>query len=140
MNTLRAALVTVAASAPLLLATPAVAFTARLNGQVIPPKRAATLTVTTPAAGQFAYWLRASSDGQKRLRLVQRRGTSAFTVLRVPGSLAGEVCEGAAGSLYCTGFTAPAPRRATYRIRVFNDASRPLTVTLRLTFTRVRGD
>jgi len=126
-----------AAATACLAATPAAAFTARLNGQVIAPKKAATLTVSTPAAGEFSYWLRASSDGDKRLRIVQRRGTSAFTVMKMPGPVARDTCEGAAGSIICTGFQTPAPRRATYTIRVFNDSARPMTVSLRVTFRRV---
>lgn len=137
MHPLRTALA--AAAATCLAVAPAVAFTARLNGQVIPPRKAATLTVTTPARGEFSYWLRASSDGPERLRLVQRRGASAFTVMRIPGTVADDVCQGAAGSVYCTGSPTPAPVAATYRIRVFNDSARPTTVTLRVTFRRVRA-
>lgn len=137
MTPLRLTLGAVAAAC--LAATPGAAFTARLNGQVIPPGKAATLTVSTPAPGEFAYWLKASSDGDKRLRVVQRRGASAFTVMRMPGPVARDTCEGAAGSVVCSGFTTPAPRRATYVIRVFNDSARPMKVSVRVTFRRVNA-
>lgn len=130
----------VAAAAAAVTASPAAAFVARLNGQRVPPGKAATLTVSTPAPGEFAYSLRASSDGPKRLRLTLRRpGARPFVVLSLPGATGDDLCEGAAGSVFCGGFTTPAPVKGTNVIRVINRSSRPMTVTLRVTFRRVRG-
>jgi hypothetical protein len=109
----------------------------RLETTIAPGQRA-TLSVGTVPRGEFAFRLRASSDGEKRFTLTQKRaGRAAFTVLRVPGPMA-SACQGAAGSLFCSGITTPAtPGGRTWTFRLRNGGDRPLGVTLTITHRRV---
>ncbi len=137
---MRLSVATLIASAAVctLAATPAVALQARLSSVEVAPKKSATLTLRAPSMGQFSFWLRAASDGDKRLTLTQRRGTATpFTVMTVPGKMSGDICQGAAGSIYCTGFQTPAPVKATYTFRLTNRSTRPMTITLRVTFKKI---
>ncbi len=113
------------------LAAPAVASAQpnrfKLVTTVAPGGRAA-LTIGTVPKGEFAFGVRVSSDGAKTFRLTQQRsGGTRFTVLKAPGPIADGACEGAAGSLICTGITTPATpggRRWTF---VFtNSGDRPM--------------
>ena len=120
------------------LAVPAVAVaqpnTVRLQTTVA-PGGAATLTAGTFPRGEFAFRLRAGSDGAKAFRLTQRRnGGTAFTVLKIPGPMS-DACQGAAGSLICSGITTPAtPAGRTWTFRLANSSSRPLSIDLRITW------
>jgi hypothetical protein len=103
----------------------------RLETRVAPGERAA-LTVGTVPLGQFAFGLRASSDGEKRLVVTQQRnGGRRFTVLSLPGNPPEGGCQGAAGSIFCTGITTPAsPGGRTWTFRVSNRSDRPMTIAL----------
>ena len=123
------------ACAALALLAPAVAQaqpnTFRLTTSVAAGKRVA-LTVGTVPRGEFAFGVRVSSDGAKTFKLTQQRnGGTRFTVLKAPGPIADHACQGAAGTLGCTGITTPATpggRRWTF---VFtNQSNRPMNLRL----------
>lgn len=102
------------------------------------PKERNTFTLGTFPQGEFAYTLRAASDGTKSFTVTQQRNRGVrFPVLVVPGPLASG-CQGAAGSLFCSGITAPVtPKGRTWTIRVRNRDSRPLLVTMTIRFRPV---
>jgi hypothetical protein len=110
----------------------------QLDVQVAPHKVAA-LKIGTVPQGEFAFALRAASDGEKRFRLTQQRnGGSAFTVLAAPSAQAASACQGAAGSLICTGITTPAtPGNRTWTFRLRNQSNRPLSITLTIVWRRI---
>jgi hypothetical protein len=102
----------------------------------IAPGRRAELTIGTVPKGEFAFRLRASSDGAKIFRLTQKRDNGArFTVLRAPGATADDACQGAAGSLFCSGITTPAtPAGHSWNFRVRNGSGRPISISLTITW------
>lgn len=129
----------------MLLGSIALAGTLAVTGSAAPsptkvrltlqPGQNIALTMERVPRGQFAFALRASSDGVKHFVLTQQRvGRTRFKVLDASSS----ACEGAAGTLYCTNVTTPAPAaRAAYVFRVRNLGDGPLSVTLRVTWTKV---
>lgn len=131
------ALVTVAA-----LTLPAVAqaqpnrFTYEMT---LDPLERNTFTLGTFPKGEFAFDVRASSDGAKDFTLTQQRnGGTKFLVLASPGPVADGACEGAAGSLFCSGITTPVtPKGKTWTFRIRNRGDRPLSVTLKITWRKV---
>jgi hypothetical protein len=102
-------------------------------------RQAATMTIGTFPRGEFSFALRASSDGVKRLRLTQRRnGGRRFTVLRVPGPQATSACQGAAGSIICSGITTPAtPAGRRWSFRFSNLSGRPMSLQLTIRWRRL---
>lgn len=105
----------------------------------VPAGTTAALTVGKVPKGEFAFALRASSDGAKTFTLTQRRnGGTAFTVLKAPGPIANSACQGAAGSLFCNDITTPVTpggRRWTF---VFtNSSNRPMGLTLTIVWRAV---
>jgi hypothetical protein len=98
----------------------------------IPAGKTADLTVGTLPTGELAFGLRASSDGEKILRLTQKRDNGTrFTVLRIPSATAASACQGAAGSVICSGITTPAtPAGHRWNFRVRNGSNRPMSITL----------
>jgi hypothetical protein len=98
-----------------------------------------TFTLGTFPKGEFAFDIRASSDGAKDFTLTQQRnGGTKFLVLAAPGPVADGACEGAAGSLFCTGITTPVtPTGKTWTFRMRNRGDRPLSVTLKITWRKV---
>jgi hypothetical protein len=103
----------------------------------VPPGKSAGLTIGAVPRGEFVIALRASSDGAKNFTLTQRRnGGRRFTVLS-PATTA-RACEGAAGSLFCTGLTTPATpagHRWTFQLR--NRSGRPIAFTLTIRWRAV---
>ena len=124
-----------AACAALVLLAPAVAQaqpnTFTLLTSVAPGKRA-TLTIGTVPKGEFAFGVRVSSDGAKTFRLTQQRnGGTRFTVIRAPGPIADDACQGAAGTLGCTGITTPAtPGGKRWTFVFTNQSNRPMDLRL----------
>lgn len=98
-----------------------------------------TFTLGTFSRGEFAFNVRASSDGAKDFTLTQQRnGGVKFPVLVAPGPIATDACEGAAGSLICSGITTPVtPKGKTWTFRMRNRGDRPLFVTLKITWRKV---
>lgn len=98
-----------------------------------------TFTLGTFPRGEFAFKVRASSDGEKNFTITQQRnGGVKFPVLVAPGPIANGACEGAAGSLFCSGITTPVtPAGRTWTFRVRNRGDRPLAVTLTITWRKV---
>jgi len=105
----------------------------------IAPGDRAELSVGAVPRGEFAFTLRAASDADRRFTLTQKRnGGSRFVVLRAPGPMVSQTCQGAAGSLVCSGITTPAtPAGRTWTFRVLNSGSRPLSVTLSIVHRKV---
>lgn len=130
-----------AACAAAALAAPALA-SAQPNRfemvTTVAPGDRATMTIGTVPKGEFGFSLRAASDGAKAFRLTQKRnGGAAFTVVRSSGPTA-SACEGAAGSLICTGITTPAtPAGRRWTFALTNSGDRPLAITLRITWRPV---
>lgn len=98
----------------------------------VAPDGRASLTIGAVPKGEFAFYVRVSSDDEKAFRLTQKRnGGPRFTVLESPGATSDAACRGAAGTLDCTGITTPATpagRRWTF---VFTNASaRPMHLRL----------
>jgi hypothetical protein len=111
----------------------------RLETTLVPGERAALRIGTLPQQGEFRFVLRASSDDEKRVTLMQRRigGGTAFTVLDTAGET-GEACEGAAGTLVCRNVSTPAtPAGHTWRFVLRNGGPTDVLVTLTITFRRV---
>lgn len=136
----------IAAAAAVAVSTAATAATAataqpnrfQLDVQVA-PHRVAALKIGKVPRGEFAFALRAASDGEKRFRLTQQRnGGSQFTVLAAPGAQAASACQGAAGSLICTGITTPAtPANRTWTFRLRNQSGRPMDITLTIVWRSI---
>ncbi len=132
----------VAAAAVAAVALPAIAqaqpnrFTFEMK---LDPLERNTFTLGTFPRGEFAFRVRASSDGDKNFTITQQRnGGVKFPVLAVPSTAANGACEGAAGSLFCSGITTPVtPAGRTWTFRVRNRGDRPLLVTLTITWRRV---
>ena len=132
---MRARTIAAAAIAAVALAAPALA-----QGQpnqhrldvTVRPGEFASLTFGTVPQGEFRFRLRASSDGDKTLTLTQKRDTGTrFTVLKVPSATASGACQGAAGSLFCSGISTPAtPAGHSWNFRVRNRSDRPMSITL----------
>jgi hypothetical protein len=101
-------------------------------------RQSAALTIGTVPRGEFAFNVHASSDGLKRLRLTQQRnGGRRFTVLRLPGPQV-SACQGAAGSVFCSGITTPAtPGGHRWTFRFSNLSGRPMSLQLRIRWRRV---
>ena len=77
-------------------------------GALVPAGSSLNLTFGTVPKGQFAFGLKVSSDGEKTLRLSQKRDNgSRFTVLQLPSGAAADACQGAAGTVVCTNITTP---------------------------------
>ena len=104
----------------------------------VAPGGAATLSAGTFPKGEFAFRLRAGSDGAKVFRLTQQRnGGTRFTVLRIPGPMS-SACQGAAGSLICSGITTPVtPAGRTWTCRLVNASARPLSIDLRIAWRAI---
>ena len=104
----------------------------------VAPGDRATMTIGTVPTGEFAFSLRAARDGAKAFRLTQKRnGGTAFTVVRSSGPTA-SACEGAAGSLICTGITTPAtPGGRRWTFALANSGDGPLSITLKITWRPV---
>lgn len=106
----------------------------------VAPGGAATLSAGTFPKGEFAFRLRAGSDGAKVFTLTQQRnGGTRFNVLKIPGPLS-SACQGAAGSLICSGITTPAtPAGRTWTFRLTNASARPLSIDLRIAWRPVHN-
>ena len=133
-----AAAVAVAATAT--AATSAAAHPNRFQLDVqVAPHHVAALKIGKVPKGEFAFALRAASDGEKRFRLTQQRnGGSQFTVLAAPSAQAASSCQGAAGSLICTGITTPAtPANRTWTFRLRNQSNRPMSITLTIVWRSI---
>jgi hypothetical protein len=104
----------------------------------VAPGGAAILSAGTFPQGEFAFRLRAGSDGAKAFTLTQQRnGGTRFNVLKIPGPMA-SACQGAAGSLICSGITTPAtPAGRTWTFRLTNASARPLSIDLRIAWRAV---
>lgn len=102
------------------------------------PGQQASMTIGTVPQGEFGYFLRASSDDEKLVTVKQKRnGGSAFTVLNT-ASAPEDACEGAAGSLVCSGITTPAtPGGKSWTFTVKSTGPRPTSITLRITFRKI---
>jgi hypothetical protein len=124
-----------ACAAPAAAATPS---RFALDTTLAPGARAA-LTVGTVPQGEFAFRLRASSDGEKRVLVTQQRaGGRRFPVISLPGAGAEGVCQGAAGSIFCAGITTPAmPGGRSWTFTIVNRSTRPMSVTLSIAWRRV---
>jgi hypothetical protein len=134
----------IAAAAVVAVATTATAATtAHPNrfqlGVQVAPHHVAALKIGKVPKGEFAFALRAASDGEKRFRLTQQRnGGSQFTVLSAPSAQAASACQGAAGSLICTGITTPAtPSNRTWTFRLRNQSGRPMDITLTIVWRSI---
>ncbi|MGD9696051.1 MAG: hypothetical protein AB7V42_10370 [Thermoleophilia bacterium] len=105
----------------------------------VPANSATSLTVGTVPKGEFAFNVRVASDGDKNFVLTQKRsGGSAFTVLRAPGPMVEDACQGAAGSLICSGITTPAtPAGRAWTFRFANRSDRPMSLTLKISWRKV---
>lgn len=103
------------------------------------PGERVALTIGKVPSGEFRFFLRASSDGEKRFGLTQQRGVAPrFAVLNVPSPFADGACQGAAGSLFCNGIATPAPiAGSTYTFRLKNKGDRPLSVTLTIVWRKI---
>jgi len=103
------------------------------------PGKTLSLTFGTVPKGEFRFALRASSDGEKRLTLTQKRDNGTrFTVLALPSGPASDACEGAAGSVFCTGITTPAtPAGHSWNFRLKNRSNRPMTIALTIVWRPV---
>ncbi|MEZ5099110.1 MAG: hypothetical protein R3C15_04780 [Thermoleophilia bacterium] len=101
------------------------------------PGQQASMTIGTVPRGEFAFFLRASSDGEKAVTVRQRaNGAAAFVVLDTVNRP--DDCEGAAGSVFCSDVTAPAtPAGKRWTFTVKSTGSRPTSITLRITFRKV---
>ncbi len=99
------------------------------------PGQRLVMTLGQVPKGEFAFSLRGSSDGVKNFVLSQQRiGSSRFKVIDSKTT----PCDGAAGSLYCTGITTPAPvKLGAYIFRVRNLGNRPLSVTLKISWRKI---
>ena len=108
-------------------------------GAVVPPGSSLNLTFGTVPKGQFAFGLKVSSDGPKTLRLTQKRDNgSRFTVLALPSPAASGACQGAAGTIVCTGITTPVtPGGHSWNIRLRNGSNRPMNVVLTVVWKAV---
>jgi hypothetical protein len=132
-----------AAAAAVAASTAATAATAQPNrfqlSVQVAPHRVAALRIGKVPRGEFAFALRAASDGEKRFRLTQQRtGGSRFTVLAAPSAQVASACQGAAGSLICTGITTPAtPANRTWTFRFRNQSSRPMSITLTIVWRSI---
>jgi len=106
--------------------------------QLDPGERVA-LTIGNVPRGEFRFALRASSDGEKRFGLTQQRGGAPrFAVLNYPSAFAVGACQGAAGSVFCSGISTPAPMAgSTYAFRLKNKGDRPLSITLTIVWRRI---
>jgi hypothetical protein len=63
---------------------------------------------------------------------------SRFTVVGLPGAAASDDCQGAAGTLVCTGITTPVtPGGHSWNVRLRNGSNRPMTVTLTVVWKAV---
>jgi hypothetical protein len=125
-----------------ILAAPAVAAAQPNRFQIdttLDPGERASLTIGKVPRGEFRFSLRAASDGEKRFGLTQQRGLGRrFAVLNVPSPFAASACQGAAGSVICSGISTPAPvDGSTYTFRIRNKGDRPLIVTLTIVWRRV---
>ncbi|MFN8111165.1 MAG: hypothetical protein U0Y82_15195 [Thermoleophilia bacterium] len=133
-------LLAAAAAATLITAAGAAAAApARLHVHTtIRPGDTTTISGGPVAKGEFGFALRAPSDGAKDFVLTQRDGhAKPFTVVAMPGTT-GTACEGAAGSVYCTGITTPAPASSgNYTFALRNRGNRPLIISLTITWRRV---
>jgi hypothetical protein len=125
-----------ALAAPALAQAQATKF--RLVASVAPGQRAA-MTVGPLPRGEFHFGLRASSDGNKNFLLTQQRsGGSSFTVLRSPSPAVARSCQGAAGSIFCTGISTPVtPAGRSWTLAFRNRSRRPITVTLTVVWRKV---
>jgi hypothetical protein len=105
----------------------------------IAPGQDAVLTIGTVPRGEFVFAVRAGSDDVKRLLVTQQRnGGRRFTVFRLPGGASSARCQGAAGTIGCTGITTPAtPGGHTWTFHVVNQSRRPTFVTLTVVWRRV---
>ena len=129
-----------AAAAALLLPAAALSQPATFTlSTTVGARQAAALTIGTVPRGEFSFALRAGSDGVKRLRLTQQRnGGPRFTVLRAPGPQTTSACQGAAGSLICTGITTPAtPAGRRWTFRFANLSGRRMSLQLTIRWRRV---
>jgi len=138
MAILRAVAITAIASValPALAGSQPTRFTYRMT---LDPLERNTFAIGRVPRGEFAFTLRASSDGDKNLTLTQQRnGGARFPVLVLPGGAGSDGCEGAAGTLVCTGITTPAtPAGKTWTFRVRNRSARPMSVTLTIAWRKV---
>ena len=98
-----------------------------------------TFTLGTFPKGEFAFTVKVSSDGAKDFTLTQQRnGGVKFPVLVAPGPIATDACQGAAGTLVCTGITTPVtPKGKTWTFRMRNRSDRPMSVTLTIKWRKV---
>jgi hypothetical protein len=125
---------TIAAGAALALLAPAVA-QAQPNTFVLSSSvrahHGATLVIGTVPKGEFSFVVRVSSDGAKDFKLTQQRnGGTRFTVLQSPSAPAG-ACQGAAGTLQCSGITTPAtPGGKKWTFAFTNRSNRPMDLKL----------
>jgi hypothetical protein len=110
----------------------------QVDAQLDPGERVA-LTIGKVPRGEFRFALRGSSDGEKLFGLTQQRGVAPrFAVLNYPSAFAVGACRGAAGSVFCSGISTPAPvAGSTYAFRLKNKGDRPLSITLTIVWRRI---
>lgn len=124
-------LVAIATAAPAVAAP-----TPTRTSITLQPGQRLVLTMEQVPRGEFSFSLRASGDGEKNFALTQQRaGFARFRVL----DAASAACDGAAGTLFCTGVTTPAPAlRTAYTFRVKNlSATSPVTINLRIAWRKI---
>lgn len=101
------------------------------------PGQQASMTIGTVPQGEFRFFLRASSDDEKRVTVKQKRQGAAATLVFDTVGRPGD-CEGAAGSLFCSDVTVPAaPGGKRWTFTVKSTGPRPTSITLRVTFRRI---
>src|SRR5262249_885277 len=105
----------------------------------IAPGQDATLAVGTVPRGEFVFAVPPGGHGLKRPLVTHRPpGGGPVTGFRLPGDAPKARCQGAAGTIGCTGITTPAtPGGRTWTFRVSNRSRRPTLVTLTVVWRRV---
>jgi len=101
---------------------------------VLQPGQRVAMTMSQVPKGEFLFFLKASSDGAKKFVLSQQRvGATRFKVLDGASG-----CDGAAGSLFCSNVTTPAPATTgSYIFRLTNLSGRPMAMTLKISWRKV---
>ena len=114
----------------------------RVETTLAPGAQVALQVGRFPRIGEFRFRLRVSSDDEKRFTLTQRRiGGTAFTVIDASSGVVPEACQGAAGSVFCTGITTPeTPAGSRWRFVLRNLGARPATVDLRISWRAVNAE
>lgn len=126
----------IAAAIPSVASAQPTTFTYEMT---LDPLERNTFTLGTFPQGEFAFTVKVSSDGAKDFTLTQQRnGGAKVPVLVAPGPVATDACQGAVGTLVCSGITTPVtPKGKTWTFRMRNRGDRPLSVTLTIKWRKV---